>query len=554
MAPTIKNKVCLIVHDGWGIAPEKGIKGNAIEAADTPVMDKITDEHAATTLLASGTAVGLSEGLMGNSEVGHLNIGAGRIVWQDIVRIDVSIKKKQFHKNEAILASCKRAKDGNGRLHLIGLVSDGGVHSHITHLFALLETAKEQGVPHTYIHFLGDGRDTAPRSATKYIQQLQEFTKKLGYGEIATVIGRYYAMDRDKRWERIKIAVDGLVLGEGEKTEGGQEGLVKAVEGNYEKDVTDEFLKPIIVNGDEGRIKDDDTIFFFNYRSDRMREIATVLGGLDKPIDMTIPKNLNITTMSRYNAEFPFAIAFPPQPMTNVLAEWLASQGATQAHIAETEKYAHVTFFFNGGVEKQFDKETRHMIPSPKVATYDKQPAMSAQGVADKVAEVLAEGNEDFVMCNFAPPDMVGHTGVYDAAVEAVTATDKAVGTIYDAARKHGYVLLITADHGNAEQMLDPHTGNPHTAHTTNVVPFLMVGDGLKFKEVKAKAGEEKKEAEKEKEEVAEGEGKKVETKKDKEEEEEDPPAICDVAPTVLDIMGLPIPKEMTGRSLLAHD
>ncbi|KAF8887039.1 phosphoglycerate mutase [Gymnopilus junonius] len=536
MAPQIKNKVCLIVHDGWGIAAEKGIDGNAIEAADTPVMDKITKEDAATTLLAHGTAVGLSEGLMGNSEVGHLNIGAGRIVWQDIVRIDMSIKKRQFHKNEAIVASCKRAKEGNGRLHLIGLVSDGGVHSHISHLFALLETAKEQGVPHTYIHFLGDGRDTAPRSATKYIQELLDFTKKLGYGEIATVIGRYYAMDRDKRWERVKIAVDGLVQGDGEKVEGGQEGLVKVIEENYAKDVTDEFLKPIIVDGDEGRIKDSDTLFFFNYRSDRMREITSIFGLPDKPMEVTVPKDLHITTMSRYNAEFPFAVAFPPQAMTNVLAEWLSKQSVKQAHIAETEKYAHVTFFFNGGVEKQFPDETRHMVPSPKVATYDKKPEMSAQGVADKVAEVLAEGKEEFVMCNFAPPDMVGHTGVFEAAVEAVTATDKAVGTIYEAAKKNGYVLMITADHGNAEQMKDPKTGNPHTAHTTNAVPFLMVGKDLKFVEWKA---------DKEAEEKEEGKGGA---------EELEAPAICDVAPTILDVMGLPIPEEMTGRSLLAHD
>ncbi|KAJ3513802.1 hypothetical protein NLJ89_g2742 [Agrocybe chaxingu] len=350
-------------------------------------MDLIADKYAATVLQASGTAVGLSEGLMGNSEVGHLNIGAGRIVWQDIVRIDMSIKKRQFHKNEAILAACKRAKEGTGKLHTIGLVSDGGVHSHITHLFALLETAKEQGVPQTYVHFLGDGRDTAPRSSAKYAQQLLDFTKKLGYGEVATVIGRYYAMDRDKRWERVKIAVDGLVGGVGEPVEGGQEGVVKAIEGNYAKDVTDEFLKPIIVNGDAGRIKDGDTLFFFNYRSDRMREIVSVFGLPNKPMEVTVPKDINITTMSRYNAEFPFSVAFPPQAMTNVLAETLAKQGVKQAHIAETEKYAHVTFFFNGGVEKQFEQETRHMIPSPKVATYDKQPEMSAQGVADKVAE-----------------------------------------------------------------------------------------------------------------------------------------------------------------------
>ncbi|KDQ55721.1 hypothetical protein JAAARDRAFT_37145 [Jaapia argillacea MUCL 33604] len=517
----VKNKVCLIVHDGWGIAPEKGMKGDAIDAADTTNMDTIAKTHSYRTLNAHGLAVGLNDGLMGNSEVGHLNIGAGRIVWQDIVRIDVSIKKRQFHKLPTIVESFKRAKEGNGRLHLIGLVSDGGVHSHINHLFALIEAAKEIGVPHCYIHFLGDGRDTAPRSSVIYAKQLQEFIKKEGYGEIATVIGRYYAMDRDKRWERVKIAVDGLVKGVGEKAED----PVAAIEERYKKDETDEFLKPIIINGDEGRIKDGDTIFFFNYRADRMREIVSVFGLPDKPMEVDIPKNLSIATMSRYNAEFPFHVAFPPQAMTNVLAEWLAKQGVKQAHVAETEKYAHVTFFFNGGVEKQFEKEERFMIPSPKVATYDKQPEMSAQGVADKVAELVKKKEYEFVMCNFAPPDMVGHTGVFDAAVEAIGATDKAVGTVYEACEEAGYILLITADHGNAEEMINPETGAPHTAHTTNAVPFIMTGDvkTLKFSE-------------------------------DKKEGDEEPGALCDVAPTVLDIMGLLQPEEMTGRSLLEKE
>ncbi|KAF7981408.1 hypothetical protein HWV62_33919 [Athelia sp. TMB] len=515
----VKNKVCLIVHDGWGIAPEKGTKGNAIEAGETTNMDTIGKDHSHRTLSAHGTSVGLSEGLMGNSEVGHLNIGAGRIVWQDIVRIDVSIKKRQFHKNKNILESMNRAKDGNGRLHLLGLVSDGGVHSHINHLYALLETAKEVGVPHTYIHFFGDGRDTAPRSAAGYAKDLLEFIKKEEYGELATVVGRYYAMDRDKRWERVKIAVDGLTKGVGEKGED----VVKTIEAEYEKDITDEFLKPIIVNGDEGRIKEGDTLFCFNYRSDRMRELASVLGLPDKPMEVEIPKDLHITTMSTYNSEYPFPVAFPPQPMTNVLAEWLAKKGIKQAHIAETEKYAHVTFFFNGGVEKQFENEERHMIPSPKVATYDKEPQMSVQGVADKVAEVLKEDKHEFVMCNFAPPDMVGHTGVFDAAVEAIGKTDAAVGTVYKAAQEAGYILLITADHGNAEQMLNPDTGAPHTAHTTNPVPFIMTGDPEKYKFTV--------------------------DKKDGEEEEG---ALCDVAPTVLALLGLEQPEEMTGRSLLA--
>jgi len=335
-------------------------------------------------------------------------------------------------------------------------------------------------------------------------------------GEVATVVGRYYAMDRDKRWERVKIAVDGLVKGEGEETKD----VLKTIKEHYDKDETDEFLKPIIVNGKEGRIKDGDTLYFFNYRSDRMREIVTVFGFDEKPMEVDVPKDLHITTMSRYNPEFTFPVAFPPQRMSNVLAEWLGTHGVKQAHVAETEKYAHVTFFFNGGVEKQFKGEERHMIPSPKVPTYDQQPEMSVQGVADKVAELVKGSEHEFIMCNFAPPDMVGHTGKYEAAVKAITATDAAVGTIYKACQEAGYVLLITADHGNAEQMMNPETGEPHTAHTTNKVPFILTGDPkvLSFKE-------------------------------DGKDEEEG--ALCDVAPTILDLLGLLVPEEMTGRSLL---
>ncbi|KAH6907883.1 phosphoglycerate mutase [Coprinopsis sp. MPI-PUGE-AT-0042] len=483
----VKNKVCLIVHDGWGIAAKEGIDGNAIEAGTTANMDTIAKEHSFRSIRAHGTAVGLNEGLMGNSEVGHLNIGAGRVVWQDIVRIDVSIKKKTFHKNPTILEACKRAKEGSGRLHLPGLISDGGVHSHIKHLFALLETAKEQGVPETYIHFFGDGRDTAPRSSTKYLQQLGEFTDQLEYGELATIVGRYYAMDRDKRWERIKIAALGLMTGKNEKGEEaesvsaneskGWEGAVKIVEDNYKKDLTDEFLKPIIVNGDKGRVKEGDTLFFFNYRSDRMREIASVFGVLEDVEELTIPKDLGIFTMSQYKKEFPF-VAFPPQPMTNVLAEWLAKKGVKQPHVAETrdddppfslyhflsltEKYAHVPLFFNGGVKNDLR---------------DLEPKMSVHGVADNVAEILDKEEYEFVMCNFAPPDMVVHAGLCEAAVEAITGTDAAVGTICKAPEKCGYVLLITVDHGNAEQMKDPKTSNPGMPHTTNPVPFITTGN-----------------------------------------------------------------------------
>ncbi|KDQ16098.1 hypothetical protein BOTBODRAFT_173371 [Botryobasidium botryosum FD-172 SS1] len=511
----VTNKVCLIVHDGWGHSDLE--EGNAIRAADTTNMDSLGKEGDVRLISAHGLSVGLSDGLMGNSEVGHLNCGAGRVVWQDIVRIDQSIKKRHFHKEPVIVDSFNRAKQGNGRLHLLGLISDGGVHSHINHLYALLETAKSLDVPHTYVHFFGDGRDTAPRSAAGYLKDLLGFMEKENYGELATVVGRYYAMDRDKRWERVKIAVDGLVKGEGEKSND----IVATVEERYKKDETDEFLKPIIL-GEGGRIKDGDTLFFFNYRSDRVREITSVLGLEPKPMEVDVPKNLNITTMSRYNAEFPFAVAFPPQPMTNVLAEWLGSHDIKQCHIAETEKYAHVTFFFNGGVEKQFPGEVRHMIPSPKVPTYDKQPEMSVQSVADKVAEVVKSNEYEFVMCNFAPPDMVGHTGILDAATKAISATDKAVGTVAQACAEAGYVLLITADHGNAEQMINPDTGNPHTAHTTNPVPFIIRKKGdnsFKFK---------------------------------KDADDEEPGALCDVAPTVLEVLGLPKPHEMTGRSLLA--
>ncbi|WVO16730.1 2,3-bisphosphoglycerate-independent phosphoglycerate mutase [Cryptococcus depauperatus] len=510
----VKKKVCLIVHDGWGLSDNE--KGNAIYHGDTTNMDAIRDKHNFVELEAHGLAVGLKEGLMGNSEVGHLNIGAGRIVWQDIVKIDQAIKKDEFKNETAIIDAMKQAKSTSGRLHLLGLVSDGGVHSHIQHLFALLRVAKAHEIPHVYIHFFGDGRDTAPRSSSKYIQQLLNYIKEVGVGEISTVIGRYYAMDRDKRWDRIKIAIDGLVKGEGEKSS--QEDLVKTIEDGYAKDVTDEFIKPIICGSEDSRIKMGDTLFMFNYRSDRMREITSVLGLPDKPMEVDVPEDLHITTMSKYNAEFPFPIAFPPQRMTNVLAEWLAKQGVKQCHVAETEKYAHVTFFFNGGIEKQFENEQREMIASPKVATYDKQPEMSVQGVADKVAETVKSGKYEFVMCNFAPPDMVGHTGMYDAAVTAITATDKAVKTVYDACEEAGYVLCITADHGNAEQMLDPNTGNPHTAHTTNPVPFIVTGD------------------------------------KGSLEVSPEPGALADVAPTILDILGLSKPEEMTGRSLLSRN
>ncbi|KAL3482401.1 BPG-independent protein [Aspergillus californicus] len=514
----VDQKVALIVIDGWGVStpnPEK--VGDAIAAAETPVMSGFAEANSKTAqgyteLEASSLAVGLPEGLMGNSEVGHLNIGAGRVVWQDSVRIDQTLKKNELNKVDNVVASFKRAKEGNGRLHLLGLVSDGGVHSNITHLVGLLKVAKEMEIPKVFIHFFGDGRDTDPKSASKYMQQLLDQAKEIGTGEIATVVGRYWAMDRDKRWDRVEIAVKGILSGEGQESSD----PVKTIEECYAKGETDEFLKPIIVGGKESRVQDDDTLFFFNYRSDRVREITQLLGDYDrspKP-DLAYPKNTHLTTMTQYKTDYTFPVAFAPQHMGNVLAEWFGKKDVQQCHIAETEKYAHVTFFFNGGIEKQFPGEVRDMIPSPKVATYDLDPEMSAADVGKKMEERLAEGKFEFVMNNFAPPDMVGHTGVYEAAVKGVTATDKAIGVIYEACKKNNYVLFITADHGNAEEMLNE-KGTPKTSHTLNKVPFVMAN-------------------------APEGWSLKTESG-----------VLGDVAPTVLAAMGIEQPKEMTGESLL---
>ncbi|KAJ3045870.1 2,3-bisphosphoglycerate-independent phosphoglycerate mutase [Rhizophlyctis rosea] len=503
-------KACLIVIDGWGVSAEADPAGDAIRNAETPVMTDLRNRYPNSDISAHGLAVGLPDGLMGNSEVGHLNIGAGRIVYQDIVRIELAIKEKKFAQQPNLVKAFERAKSGNGRLHLLGLVSDGGVHSHINHLKEILTAAKEYGVPKAFVHFFGDGRDTSPKSADKYMKDLLDHIASISYGEVATVVGRYYAMDRDKRWERVKIAYDGLVAGEGEHVTD----VLKAIEDRYAKDETDEFLKPIIV-GDEGRISDNDTLIFFNFRSDRMREINQALGVAPIPFEpKKQPKDIHITTMTQYKGDFPFPLIFPPQSMDNVLADWLGKQKVAQSHIAETEKYAHVTFFFNGGTEAQYPLEDRELVPSPKVATYNLQPEMSAIPVAEKVAEVLESQKYPFVMCNFAPPDMVGHTGVYEAAIKGVEATDKGIGIIYEACKRAGYTLFVTADHGNAEKMFGEN-GQPHTAHTTNKVPFIITSEKRKF--------------------VADRTG-----------------ALCDVAPTILEYMGLPVPEEMTGQSMLA--
>ncbi|RWS11612.1 2:3-bisphosphoglycerate-independent phosphoglycerate mutase-like protein [Dinothrombium tinctorium] len=508
-------KVCLIVIDGWGISEEKD--GNAIANANTPVMDAFAKrEGQYLTLDASGLSVGLPEGTMGNSEVGHLTIGSGRAIYTDLVRINFDVQNNTISQNENFVAACNSAKsNSNGRLHLLGLVSDGGVHAHINHLMALIDAAKLNQVPKLFIHFFSDGRDTSPTSGVTYLKQVLDKLKEVNYGSLATIMGRFYVMDRDKRWERIKIAFEGLVQGKGEKCDANS--IIDLIKGRYnraEKPETDEFLTPIIVN-EEGIIQDNDTLIFINYRADRMREITESLGvQLNFETDK-VPKNLHIYAMTQYKKEFPFPMLYPPTVPKNVLAETISSKNLPQFHCAETEKYAHVTFFFNGGQEKAFPLEDRFMVPSRKdKPTYDLVPEMSVAGVASEMVKAIESQKYNFVMCNFAPPDMVGHTGVYDAAVKACEATDIAIGNVLEACNKNGYVLLVTADHGNAEKMKDE-KGGPFTAHTTNRVPFCMIGD-KKFASVTHNA------------------------------------SLGDVAPTVLDLMGIEIPKEMTGKSLLA--
>lgn len=506
-------KVCLIVIDGWGISEET--KGNAIKNAETPVMDALTKGEY-LTVDASGLAVGLPVGLMGNSEVGHFTIGTGKVVYQDIVAINMSIENKSFYTKPELLAAFDKVKSKNGRLHFLGLVSDGGVHSHITHLEALLTAAKQAGVNNSFVHFFSDGRDTSPVSGVTYVRQLVDYLSSIGYGSLSTLMGRYYAMDRDKRFERTKIAYEGLTKGVGEAVPVDQ--LIQKMEERYNLEgserQTDEFMKPFIVNS-EGLIKDNDTLLFIDFRADRMRQIVEALGIKPQFDTESTPQNLSVFTMTEYKKEFPFPVVFPPVIPNNTLAEWLSSKGLAQFHCAETEKYAHVTFFFNGGREEPFDLEDRLMVPSPKVPTYDLQPEMNADGVGKAMVEAIKSGKYPFVMCNFAPPDMVGHTGVYEAAVVACAATDKSIGDIQRACEECGYVMLVTADHGNAERMIDE-DGKPVTKHTTYRVPFAMHNPGgRKYRQLSHD------------------------------------PGLSDVAPTILDLMGLDTPKEMSGQSLL---
>lgn len=503
----MKNKVVLAIMDGWGIS--KTCKHNAIEEANPVNFTGLTEKYPYINIFADGEHVGLPDGQMGNSEVGHLNLGAGRIVYQELTRINKSIKDGDFFENKAFLAAIDHVKKNDSALHCYGLVSDGGVHSSMGHIFALVDLAKKQGLSRVYFHAFLDGRDTPPQSANKYVAELEAKLKESGLPPVATVSGRYYAMDRDNRWERVEKAYNCLVVGEGETADD----AVEAIETSYAKGVNDEFVLPTIIKGSE-RISDNDAVVFFNFRPDRAREItrAIAMKDFDGFERKKVASNLHYVCMTQYDETFGLPIAFPPHHLTNILGEVLDKEGVLQFRTAETEKYAHVTFFFNGGLEEPFASETRFLVKSPSVATYDLQPEMSAYEVRDKVLEALDSDEYGFILVNFANPDMVGHTGIEEAAIKAVKAVDECIGAIAKKVEDKGYTMLLTADHGNAECMEED--GKPFTAHTNNKVPLVLINAG--DKKLKADG------------------------------------ALSDVAPTVLELMGIAQPKEMTGTSLLA--
>ncbi|HEY6873407.1 MAG TPA: 2,3-bisphosphoglycerate-independent phosphoglycerate mutase [Geobacteraceae bacterium] len=502
----------LMILDGWGINPNPA--HNAIAQARTPVMTRLCADYPCTDIGTSGMSVGLPEGQMGNSEVGHLNIGAGRIVYQDLTRISKSIADGDFFENPVLLDCIARTKAAGGRLHLAGLLSDGGVHSHNTHLYALLELAKREGVD-VFVHCLLDGRDTPPKSGADYLAQLETEIARIGVGRIATVIGRYYAMDRDNRWERVEKAYAAMVYGEGERFASAD----LAIEKSYLDGVTDEFVLPSVIadSGETaGRVRNGDGFIFFNFRSDRAREITRTFTdpaftGFQRGEWRRLASYVCMTT---YDETFNLPVAFGPEALTNILGEVVSKAGLTQLRIAETEKYAHVTFFFNGGSEVPFPNEERALIPSPKeVATYDQKPEMSAFAVTEELLKRLDGDRYDLVVLNFANADMVGHTGIMEAAVRAIETVDACVGMLVEKVRARGGRAIITADHGNAETMVDEN-GGPHTAHTTDRVPLILVDDTRIGARLRAGI-------------------------------------LADIAPTILEILGLPKPAEMTGRSLI---
>ena len=501
----------LMILDGFGENNHKD--GNAVKLANTPNIDKLMKKYPTTKIAASGLAVGLPEGQMGNSEVGHTNIGAGRIVYQELTRITKSIEDGDFFSNEEFINAIENCKKNNSKLHILGLVSDGGVHSHNRHLYGLLEMAKRRDFEDVYVHCFLDGRDTPPASAENYIQELEEKMKEKGVGKIASLSGRFYAMDRDKRWNRVQKAYDAMVFGKGE-TAGT---AINAIESSYQKEVFDEFVEPtVIMNGDKpvATIENGDSVIFFNFRPDRARQITRALVDPEFNEFETKKMNLYFVCFTSYDETMPNVhIAFKKEPVKNTLGEVISKNGGKQLRIAETEKYAHVTFFFNGGEEKQYEGEDRILVPSPKVETYDMKPEMSAYEVTEKVIEAINSKKYDCIILNYANPDMVGHTGNLPAAIKAIETIDECVGKVVEAINAQKANLLITADHGNAEQMIDYKTGEPHTAHTTNLVPLVLVS---------------------EKETVKLKEGK-----------------LADLAPTILDLMGIEKPEEMTGESIL---
>ncbi|MEW9094370.1 MAG: 2,3-bisphosphoglycerate-independent phosphoglycerate mutase [Clostridiaceae bacterium] len=505
--------VMLMILDGFGITDK--VDGNAILAANKPNYENIWNEYPHTYLKASGLSVGLPEGQMGNSEVGHLNIGAGRIIYQELTRITKDIDEGSFYDNAVINEVMDKSLKNNSSLHLMGLLSDGGVHSHIDHLKALLKLAKKKGLSRVYIHGFLDGRDVPPSSAQNYISEIEGFMRELGLGEVATIAGRYYAMDRDKRWERTNLAYNALVLGQGEEANS----AIEAVDKSYKDNKTDEFVLPTVVMRD-GRptatIKNGDSIIFFNFRPDRARQLTRALN--DKVFDgfKRETLSLNFVTMTQYDKTIEnVSIAYKPESYENTLGEYISKLGLKQLRIAETEKYAHVTFFFNGGVEKPNDGEDRALIPSPKVATYDLKPEMSAYEVTEEVLKRIDSNQYSLIILNFANPDMVGHTGVFEAAKAAIETVDICMGKIVNKILEKDGTVFLTADHGNSEQMIDYSTGQPMTAHTTNEVPYIYISNHSK--------------------ELREG------------------GILADIAPTILNEMGVEVPKEMTGKNLIKN-
>jgi len=505
-----KKPLVLTILDGWGFS--SATEGNAIAAARKPTYDSLLRKFPNTLVQTSGPSVGLPVGQMGNSEVGHLNIGSGRVIYMDVTRIDRMIASGEFFNNPVLLESMKHAK--THRLHLMGLCSDGGVHSLLTHLYALLEMSKKQDVQHVFVHCFMDGRDTPPESGAGFIEQIQKEMRQIGAGKIASVSGRYYAMDRDKRWDRVERAFNAMVLGNGEQSDD----PVAAMKRSYERGVTDEFVEPVtIVEANKrpvGLIRSDDACIFFNYRADRGREMTMALtdATLEKPSRTEAPKNLHFTTMTEYDKSFQVPFVLPREHPNNILADVMAQLNWKNLRVAETEKYAHVTYFFNGGNEKPYPGESRELVASPKVATYDLKPEMSAQGITDVVVRAIEQKEFDVIVMNYANADMVGHSGKMAPTILAVEAVDAGLGQIYAALQRSGGTWMITADHGNAEMMIDPVTKGPHTYHTTNPVPFILVSES---RVMLRSSG-----------------------------------ALQDISPTVLGFLDEKQPKEMTGRDL----